>query len=107
MDAFSSLDRERQNEALQDYINAMNGRINESNKIKEQAQEQKQKDDEYNSTLESITDPIATELFRRPIEDLSKEAIKGTLNAFKARANRSLNSLGKKGVQAFKKKYFG
>ena len=102
-DAFSSLDRQRQNEALSDYINAMNGRTNAENKVRIENQEQKQKDSEYNSTLESVTDPLAQELLRKPIEDLSKGAIKGALDAFKARANKSLNSLGQKGIDAFKK----
>ena len=98
-DAFSSLDRQRQNEALSDYINAMNGRTNDENKVREENAEQKQKDDEYNGTLQSITDPLAQEFIRKPIEDI----FKGTVNAFKARANKSLNSLGRKGVEAFKK----
>ncbi len=98
-DAFSSLDRQRQNEALSDYINAINGRTNDENKVREENAEQKQKDDEYNGTLQSITDPLAQEFIRKPIEDI----FKGTVNAFKARANKSLNSLGRKGVEAFKK----
>ena len=98
-DAFSSLDRQRQNEALSEYINALNGRTDAINRVKEENAEQKEKDDEYNSKLQSITDPLAQEFIRKPIEDL----FKGTVNAFKARANKSLNSLGKRGIQAFKK----
>ena len=102
-DAFSSLDRQRQNQALSDYINAMNGRIEDENKVREENAEQKAKDNEYNETLQSITDPFAQELIRKPVEELQKKAVGSLVNAFKARANKSLNSLGRRGVQAFKK----
>lgn len=102
-DVFSQLDEQQQQKALQDYINAINDRKDQVARVKEENAEQKEKDDSYNQTVESITDPIATELFRKPIEDLSKTAIKNTLNAFKTRANKSLNSLGRKGVDYLKK----
>ena len=102
-DVFSSLDRNQQNQALQDYINTLNSREMEKNKVARENADQDKKDQEYNSTVEGVTDPIAQELLRKPIENLAGDAIKGALNSFKARANRSLNSLGKKGIDAFKK----
>tara|TARA_S200002703_G_scaffold65493_2_gene56574 strand:- start:9793 stop:11364 length:1572 start_codon:yes stop_codon:yes gene_type:complete len=102
-DVFSQLDEQQSQRALADYINAINARERDENKVRVENAEQKEKDDEYNSKVEGVTDPIAQELLRKPIEDLSKTAIKNTLNAFKARANRSLNSLGRKGVDYLKK----
>ena len=102
-DVFSQLDEQQSQKALQDYINAINDRTNERNKTIEENNEQKEKDDDYNSKVEGVTDVLGQELLRKPIEDLGKSAIKGALNAFKTRANKSLNSLGRKGVDYLKK----
>ena len=90
MDIFRNAD-------LQDLNNALGeARADEANeeKLKE---EQERKDDKFNETLQSITDPIATELLRKPVEDISKKVLGKVSGAIRSRVAGGIRSAAEKG----------
>ena len=90
MDVFRNADLADLNNALGD------ARADEATKERLQ-DEQDKKDDDFNSTLESITQPIAGELLRKPIEDLSKKVLGKVSGAIRSRVSSGIKSAAEQG----------
>jgi len=90
MDIFRNADLNDLNNALGD------ARADEANKEELKA-EQERKDDKFNETLQSITDPIASELLRKPVEDLSKKVLGKVSGAIRSRVAGGIRSAAEQG----------
>lgn len=101
-DLLSSLDRQQQDRVLSQYINDLNSKASDQAKIDRVIQAQKEKNAQYNSTLEAVTEPLAQEVLREPVKDLSKRVFKSIVSSAKSRVNNSLNDLADKGVEYVK-----
>ncbi len=90
MDIFRNAD-------LNDWNNALgDDRADEANKAELKA-EQEKKDDEFNETLQSITDPLAQEFLRKPVEDIQKKVLGKVSGAIRSRVAGGVRSAAEKG----------
>ena len=92
MDIFRTPDLEEQQEALNEAMNDYRDR-----KVDEQEaqEEQDKKDEDFNSKLQAITDPIAQELLRKPVEDLGRKAVGKVVGAVRSRIAGGLRTAGR------------
>ena len=88
MDIFRDADLEERKEALNDALAVASGR-------REDQEDQEKKDADYNEKLQGITEPIAQELLRKPVEDLAKKAFGRISGAIRSRVAGGLRSAGR------------
>lgn len=88
MDIFRDADLEERKEALNDALAVASGR-------REDQEDQEKKDADYNEKLQGITEPIAQELLRKPVEDLAKKAFGKVSGAIRSRVAGGLRSAGR------------
>lgn len=92
MDIFRNPDLEERQEAQQE---ALNDYRDKKTTEAEATAEQDKKDGEFNQVLEGVTQPLATEFLRKPIEDLGKRAFGKVAGAIRSRVSGVLRSAGK------------
>ena len=85
MDIFRQADLDERREAMQDALADYTSK-------KEGEEEQEKKNDDYNEKLQAITDPLAQELLRKPLEDLSKKVFGKASTAVRSRVSGVLRS---------------
>lgn len=88
MDIFRTADLQERKDAMDEALASARGK--EADK-----QEQDKKDEEYNEKLQGVTDPIAQELLRKPIEDLAKKAFGKVSGAIRSRVAGGIRTAGR------------
>lgn len=92
MDIFRNPDLEEKQEALNEALNEY--RDKKTDQAEAQA-EQDKKDDDFNEKLQGITEPIAQELLRKPVEELGSKAVRKVVGAVRSRVVKGVRAVGR------------